>query len=449
MKNALCYLVLLPITLCAMLTGCKEAHDDVAPGLYTAQMQLATFPGDTTLVSGQASNYVGISSITLACEAWGIHKVYDLSAQKPTVFNYNYQLIVPTTATFDQTLTVTVADKNGLSTQKTVPIAYLPDTQKPTLTTALPSQVSVDFDSETGSGTWNVSLAFADDRGLKSVSLQIPDAGVDESSQLSGRSATFARTINFTGVGTYTATLILTDDSDNATVVQTDVVVMLVEEEDPVSDYPQMFVFSADENPDDYIDGYYHYMDRQGAYQYQGKIYAATDNAQFFFAPTESVTGDLFGASPYVGSKLMNKNGYVVPIVVPTKGYYGIYIDLQAHTFSTWALDTSAALTGIDFIASGEGFTIGDWGLSGNMTPVDTYIYQIELEQTADPAKARSFYFSTPDWAHVFRADAEGYWWYESASGSVATYKSDYAGPVILTLDTAIPWGTIKKKVNN
>ncbi|MDR0939791.1 MAG: hypothetical protein LBN29_10680 [Mediterranea sp.] len=444
MRKALVYWLLLPLALFAI--SCGEEHDDVAPGLYTAQEQLATFPGDTILVSGQASNYVGISSIALVCEAWGINKVYDLNAQKPVVFNYDYPLIVPATATFDQVLTVIITDKNGLSTTKEVPLTYLTDTRIPWLTTALPAQVSVDFDGDASTGTWALNLGMADDRELASVRLQVPAANVDETVALSGRSATLARTITFNAAGTFPATVTLTDASGNVTVISTSVVVMLTEEEDPISDYAQMFVFSADENTADYLDGYYHYMDRVGEYQYQGKIYVAADGEGFFFAPTESMDADLFGASPYVSSKLMNKNGYVVPITIATKGYYGIWIDLQAHTFSTWALDLSTALTGLTFQASGTGFSVGDWGMSANMTQLDTYRFETELTQLgAYVSGSRQYYFTTPDWAHVFRADAEGYWWYESASGGCATYVSDYDGPVILTFDAALPWGSIKK----
>lgn len=39
----------------------------------------------------------------------------------------------------------------------------------------------------------------------------------------------------------------------------------------------------------------------------------------------------------------------------------------------------------------------------------------------------------------------EGKWWFESAEGSCVTYSTDYAGEVVVTFDTAYPWGTIKK----
>ena len=65
---------------------------------------------------------------------------------------------------------------------------------------------------------------------------------------------------------------------------------------------------------DDYLDGYYAPMTRKGEYQYEGKIYADKANFQIYFTAEKTMDGDLFGVSPYVNSKLMNNNDYVVPV---------------------------------------------------------------------------------------------------------------------------------------
>ena len=110
------------------------------PGLYAAQEVIETFPGDTVTVSGTVSNYMGLASVTLSCEAWGIEKVYDLAAQEPVVFNYNYRMVVPDDATFEEDLDIVVLDKNGLDNRKTVLLKYLPDMTAPTFTAAPASQ---------------------------------------------------------------------------------------------------------------------------------------------------------------------------------------------------------------------------------------------------------------------------------------------------------------------
>lgn len=435
--------VLLAILLFA--TACKEEHEDVRPGLYISKELIETFPGDTVLVSGTVSNYVGISTITLNCKAWNIDKVYDLSTHKPTVFNYNYQMIVPATAAFDQNLEITVYDKNGLENRKTIPLKFLPDTKSPVIIKAPPTQVGLDFDIATGKAVWNLNMKIADDRALKSARIQIAELNMNEAISLKGREDELNRSIEFTTQGSFPVTVTVSDESANEFVFQTEVLVMLTEEEDPIQDYLQMYVVDATENPNEYIDGYYRYMDRKGEYQYEGKFYAPTDNTKVYFVPTRSMDGDLYGVSPYVSSKLMNNNDYVIPVTLPAKGYYGIYIDLNAHTYSVWNLEIPSDACTDPLWMSGTGFGFDDWGASDEMTKTDNYHYEVETQIKGDYAGERQYYFYTGGWTRVFRADAAGNWWFEAASGSCVIFKTNYNGKVKVTFDTAAPWATIKK----
>lgn len=448
MKNVLRTIGKLYLLLAALcfVVGCDDDKEDVAPGLYVASEEIETFPGDTVLVSGTASNYAGLASITLSCENWGIHKVYDLNGQKPKVFNYDYQLIVPQNATFEDHLLITIRDVNGWETKKNVLLAYIADMTSPVMQTQLPERISVDFNTITNKGSWNLNVKFTDDRELKSIRMQIPNIQMDETIEVTGRNGELKRTIDFT-TGEFPVTLTVTDAGGNETIVRTTVVVMLAEEEDPIQDYAQMYVVNADESPDDYVNGYYRYMDRKGDYQYEGKFYAPADNTGIYFVPTRSMEGDLYGTSPYVSSKLMNKNGYVVPVVLPRKGYYGIWIDLNAHTYSIWEYEIPAGSHTGTLYVSGTGFAIGDWAYE-EMNKVDNdYRYECESELVDGAIKEWQYYFTSSytDWERVFRADAEGKWWYESAGGSCIIYKTDYAGKIKVTFDTAAPWATIKK----
>lgn len=429
----------------SLLTACSDDNDDVRPGLYVESEFVETFPGDTVLITGTASNFVGISSIHLSCEAWNAEKIIDLSAHNPKVFNYEYQLVVPDSATFEQTMDVIVYDKNGLENKKMILFKFLPDMESPTIANAPASQVSIDFDTSVGKAVWDLSLNLGDDRSLESARLQIPDLGIDDTTSLSGRNATYNKTVEISTIGSYKAYITVADKSGNTTTAETTVIAMLAEDEDPVQDYAQMYVIDAAEDPDDYVDGYYRYMDRVGEYQYQGKFYASTDNAKMLFVPTRSMSGDMYGASPYAQSKLLNKNGYVVPVVIEKKGYYGVWIDLQNHTVSTWALDIASDACTEPLWMSGTGFGFADWAASDQMTKVDTYRYEVETTINGSYAGDRQYYFYTDGWARVFRADVNGYWWFESASGSCIIFKTNYDGKVKVTFDTAAPWGTIKK----
>lgn len=424
------------------IISCNDEYDDVAPGNYVETERIETFPGDIISVAGTVSNGSPISSVSLTCEAWGINQVYDRTAYKDNVFDYEYQLVVPQDATFNQTLTVMAKCENGKTTVREIPISFLPDTSAPTVTPAFNAQVGVDFDTEEQNAVWNISFTVTDDRRLKLVHISIPALSYDETVELSDRSASVKKAIEFTATGSYSCVITIEDESGNKSVNNIDVMVMLSEVENPIQNYPGMYVVDADENPDDYIDGYYRWMDNKGEYQYEGKFYATKDNSKIFFTPERNLEGDLYGVSPYVSSKLMNNNGYVVPITIEKSGYYGIWIDLQAHTYSIWPLEIPADAYNGEL---GMGYTSDNWATSPlvNMTKITGYRYEVSLNLAGE--HDYQYYFYSTDWAHVFRADVEGKWWFESTSGSCVTFHIDYSGEAVVTFDTAYPWGTIKK----
>lgn len=453
MKNVLITIgkLYLLLTLICFAVGCDDDKEDVAPGLYVASEEIETFPGDTVLVSGTASNYAGLASITLSCEGWGIHKVYDLNGQNPKVFNYDYRLVVPKTAAFEENLLITICDVNGWETKKNVLLTYIADMESPVMQTQLPSRIAVDFNTATNKGSWNLNLKFTDDRDLKSVRMQIPDMQIDETVAVSGRSGELKRTIDFT-TGEFPVTLTVTDAGGNETIVNTTVVVMLAEEEDPIQDYPVMWVVNASEKAEDYLDGYYAPMIHKGEYQYEGKFYADKEDFQVFFTSGKTMNGDLFGVSPYVNSKLMNKNGYVVPVTIAEPGYYGVWIDLQAHTYSVWKLEFSTTPYTGSLTISGCGFSdFADWGTSTTEMARDGYRYTCTLNQIGGYTATRQYYAArVSDWGYILRywTSDEGCGWWEdttNAGGAVCSYTSDYDGEVQITFDTAILWATIKK----
>ena len=231
--------------------------------------------------------------------------------------------------------------------------------------------------------------------------------------------------------------------------METVLVVMPVEEEDPIEDYSQMFIVNAAEDPDDYLDGYYIHMDKtwvNGAevpYTYQGEFYAPA-GMELYIVPEESMEGDMFGVSPYVSSKLMNKKGYVKPVPVPGEGYYGLWIDIQNHQYSFWELEMPENICTEGLNLSGTGFTgVADWGWAAWAEPTEgTYTYTFTAPVNSGSV---SYYFYTEGWARVFRSDANGYWWEEAAEGAAASFSSDYSGNAVFTLDTVLPYAAVKK----
>lgn len=447
MKRFLYYTFLLASVLA--FSACSEEGEDMRPGLWNDGDVIETFPGDTVLVKGQVSNYVGMSSVSISCDAWNINKVYDLSKQKPKVFNYNYQLIVPADAAFDQELHICVSDKNGSENKRTVVLKYLPDTEAPMVAENMAGDVSVDFDTNTNKADWDLNLAVSDDRALKSYVIDVPDLNIHEEGELKGRTATISKHIELTQVGSFPMTLTIEDECGNRMVRSCNLISMLAESEDAIADYPQMYMYNAEENASDYVYGYYRYMDRTDAYQYSCKIYAEKDGAKFYFVPTESQTGDKFGTSPYISSKLMNKNGYVVPVVVEKKGYYYVWLDLQNHRYSLTPYEVESTIWKGDLVVTGEGFSsMGDWSFSSAMKPAGSdYRKSIELGINSNSS---SYSYCVTDgtaaWSQVWRMSEGKWWWLDNAGygGSVATFKPGNAKKVLVTFDTAELWSTMK-----
>lgn len=430
----------------AFITGCQKDHDGVSPGSYVALSEINTFGGDTVLLSGQASNYAGLASVNIACPAWNIDQTFDLMFQKPVVFNYEYALIVPRNATFPQDVTVTVADLEGLTTTRTIPARFIADTKSPWFRTSFATQVGIDLDLDTGKGVWACNASVEDDRDLASITLSIPGIGYEETRELSGRVATFATEIVFSEMANLPFTLTVRDATGNTTSVSAELVIAPKEDEDPVSDFAQLYLFDAEEKAEEYLDGYYHYMARKDAFVYSCRFRAYHDNYKLFFSDQKSLDGNLIGVSPYVSSKLLNKKGYSVPVTIEKAGIYTITVNLSEHTFSVSPYDVPAAEAG-PFYISGTGFKgHSDWSLYASMTAVegmqDVYAYVGEIDGAA---AGKQYYFFTGGWAVVYRGKADGTDWYIAPSGSCVSYKTDYDGLATFYLDAALPWGWIKK----
>lgn len=429
-------------------TACQDPNADILPGLYVENESLGTFGGDTPLLEGTVSGYTELDRIDFTVPAWGYAHTIDLSSQGPKVFNYSFRMEVPENATFPQTMTVKVTDRSGKQIERTVALDFLPDTVAPWPEATVNDAVEVVYEGT--QGVWKADYSFADDRSLGSIRLRIPVLGVDDTAEGAGKTGRLSGTYVFPEIGNYPATLTAVDATGNLYEKALTLVVMPKEDEDGIDDYPQMYLFDADEDEASYLSGYYHYMYRDAACCYKGQFYASHDDFHLLFAPKAAQDGDLFGASPYIPSKLMNKNGYVVPVTIEKKGYYGIYIDLMNHSFTLWDYDIPAAYEGAPYTgtlqASGTGFSVGDWNMSGNMTRVEghDYVFTVQMETVAYSA-ARDYYFTdSATWDPIFRCDNKGEAWFVGASGPCCQFTTDYVGKVDLFLDTALPWGWIK-----
>ena len=432
----------------AALSACND-ETGFRPGLWTQDDIIETFPGDTIVLQGQVSNYIGMKSIEIKCEAWDVYKKIELDGKHSKVYNMNQAIVVPMYATFDQVLMVTVTDTEGTENKKAITLTFKPDAYAPTIVTPLPDEVAVDFNTTKGKAVYEMELLVTDDRSLKSAVVEIPGIGYSREFSLSGREDIISDSPEFTTTGQYAMHITLEDTGGNQLLRDVTLVVIMPETENPFEDYAQMYVVDASENPDDYVSGYYRYMDRKDPYQYSCKIYVPYDNYQVFFTPTESLSGDLFGVSPMVSSKLMNNNGYVVPVTLEKKGYYWLWIDIQNHEFSVTPYEVESEIYTGALYVTGTGFsTMGDWSFSPAMSNGPTnYRKQITLE--LNPSYSADYTYGITDgtWNRVWRCGENKWWWLDDQGwgGSVYTFKPGGAKKVVVTFDTAELWSTIKK----
>ena len=442
MKRTLKSFVLF-LTAATVLAACQKSYDGVVPGNYIARGEIGTFAGDTVLLSGQVSTPAGIESLSLECEAIGLAKTYDLSANTPAVYNYEYSVPVPKTATLPQEITVSVCAANGEKNVGSVALKFTPDVTNPVITTSLPAQVGVELDPNTGIGVWICSIAAKDERELASITVEIPGISYSKTIAQSGRIGLFEDEITFTEVANYPASITAVDATGNKTVLEIELVVTPVEEQDPISDYAQMYIFDAEENPADYIDGLFHYMYRQdGGYEYKANIRTYKADTKLYISPVKNADEDIFGVSPYVSSKILNKRGYAVPVVIPEAGCYEFTVNILSQSYSYTAIERTP-IAG-PFYVSGVGFTtFADWGTTDALADLGNDIYSVVVGIDGSAA-THQYYFYTDGWETVYRCDEEGNEWAIAASGACIKYSTEYTGDATFYLDTALPWGWIK-----
>ncbi|WP_223854681.1 hypothetical protein [Bacteroides sp. GM023] len=428
------------------ITSCKEEHEDVLPGLYISSTEIESFPGDTIVISGTASNYVGLSTIRFSNGKINLNGSYNLDNHKPTVFNFDYRVAIPQKISFgNEDIIVSVIDKNGLETTKTILLKYIPDTEAPTLKGSIQGQVNLDLNTTSGSAIWELDLKVTDNRGLKEIHLEIPKSSTDIIKQLTGRSGEFKQRIEFTEKGKYPATITISDLEGNNTIINTIINVAEPEVEDPYSDYANMYIIQTEESPNNYFMGYYQFMKRTGAFQYSANIYAPKANTLVAFTAKQTIVEDYWGVSPSNDTKLMNKNGVVKPVKILQKGYYTVSIDIENHTYSITPFSTAGITSyGTVSITGSNYTTIADWALSSPMTKVENdNPYRLAMDVGVKTGVEAKLSFKDQTTNVMWKGNGTS--WFVANSGSNTGFIST-DNNVTITFDTAILWVTVEKQ---
>ncbi len=434
----------------AALISCKE-DSSTPPGISVESGDISTFPGENVVIKATVSDEVGLESITLTCAALDIVKVYDLSGQKPVVFNVSYQFFVPANTDTSVTAEVVIEARSTSDkrSDRSIPITYLTDTTAPVITTP-GSEIGVDFDETTETGEAEAAFSFTDDRGLASARLEIESIGFDESAALSGRSGEVTFYPVFTATGDFDATLTVTDAAGNSANKPLVFQVVGGEPSNPIDDYACMWIANTVENAADYVLGYYQYMTRTAAYTYTVEYYAPA-GAQVVFVPTQTLDGpDYYGRSPQSATKILNNKDYVIPVTITAEGYYNITINIQAQTLTLYPHIPASTNP---FAADIKGYVWTD-GYDNQTTPAAAVAGNpmrltcpLVVYAVADAWPALQF--TDAAWANTWKPLYDSAWavigWGHNIDGNGASFGSIGAGTYPTVFDMETMWVTVKK----
>ena len=454
------------------LTAC-ESDSDKRPGLWVDTDIISTVPGGQVTINGEASCDDGIQSIVASCPAWNINET--VYANNESVYAFTFTFDVPSDAIFDQTLVITVTDKNGNEQKMAIRMTYSPDSHG--LTADVKKVYEVTWDGS--KGTYDMEFDVEGTSVIEKAVVTI--ANPDGSTYYSKEFAVNARqakltdnTMTFNQKGTYNVTITLYDIMGNSSVTKTKLVVTEPEVDNGYDGVTTLYLIRCDENgniedPDNYAYGYYRYLDPDPENAYCFSLYSDGDTPRSFYAKAGEkfflvsdqnvVPGrtdfNLFGESPVIEGKIMNNNGYVQPITVEEEGYYTLWISLPEHSIELTKAATANAYTG-DLLLAGNGLSAAyptSWEPQYQMVKQSTFRYTTDGEITiaTDASTYNMFFFKssgwTWDWSNdQFRGDDK--WWWIATGGGVATIYPGSATTLTIIFDTAEMWAVAKKPVS-
>lgn len=424
-------------------SSCKDEGSELSPGLYLESETYEVYKGETIHINGTASNFSGLSSIVVFNEELQIKETIDLSSQAPTVFNFNFEITLPMSTDKDEmNLTVSVIDVNSKNTNKDIHVKFIKDVTPPQILTELPANYNVDYLN--GKGSFTIKFDVSDDRLLSSIKLSIEETGYNEMFNLEGTSYSFEKEIILEQIGIYNLKIEVFDGEDNRIEKNVQIIVAEQENEDSIDDYECMYMIVSSENVNDYIEGYYHYMNRVDEYKYSCKILIKDPKSAVAFTSEEKLDGNYWGVSPNNPTKLLNKNGYVNDITINETGYYNVDIDINNHTFSIEKYEPNSSQY-TQMCVYGSGFGFGSWVDSEVMTKIDgTYSWHITFDNV--PAGEQILAFKDKSTQEQWKCP-ERKGWYKTKNGANLKFTSGESS-LYVEFDTEIPWAIVKKTNN-
>ncbi|MFI8379154.1 hypothetical protein [Leeuwenhoekiella sp. NPDC079379] len=447
-----------------ILMGCSDDDNvnvDSTPEFADLISEISSLPGQTFNLEAIINDPAGIKSIRLHYEPWFLDKTISKDSL-PTSYTLNYSFKIPEDALNDSSHTISITAENagGVTTQREVVVSLDADITAPQIAFVSPANASTVQIGEGDEILLDINLT--DNKSLGEF--KIESDILNETIELSEKSANYNKSINIEQPGLYIFNITLTDKAGN-TVTSTRSVNVVDE-----LNFLQMFLADQAEPSafDNAISGYPYVADASTVSGEEGfvftiKYFADSANKEVRFVAQQTGFGPFtFGGDANTpGNLVIGSDASVSPIIISEPGYYDIKMDLRDLTYTVNSITATApaniasGFTGVYATGSGllvDGVAITRFNPSQSSAPLKVdpdfqYRYSAELEFTAETGQF-IFIGNQVNYSIFWRlnsGDIEAASTIVPQGGSNCAFSEQYEGTYKLTVDIFLNTMTITK----
>lgn len=442
------YFLLLSIML-LLLTGCKDDNgmsypESTAPEIVVKRNELYSVPNRKFIIKADLKDDLGLKSLKISIPEFNLDKdiVFPTDSLMKE-YKLAYTFLAPSdtkaTDTFKVNLLLTDVSDNNVSKELTLHLNG--DFNPPVISNIKPTDGTVFFLAD--DMKMNISFDVSDVTGIDSVEVIADELGIHEKVKVDGsRAYTFSQIYSIPSkLGSYEITISALDNfvESNKTIQKVKFSVANGLDELYLADVPTNTDLTADVFG---VPMYYH-KKKDGVFTF--KYYADRDNKEIYFLGQEtSFEPHCFGAS---SEGKLEKSIAAHPIVLPTKGYYEILVDIAAMTYTaTRYTPSSPVYNPAQITICGNGMKYGGWDPSNTdlllaANPDNPYQIGRSLILTGSEV---AMTITSPAWASP--------WWRLEAKGTIVflgggnpTYQAK-AGNYKFVMDTELERATLVKE---
>lgn len=337
--------------------SCDPVIDDLDPDIIAPNLVISspaigdTFaPGSEITITGNVTDDIGLGSIRILKEDWGIDTTWTDSS---TNFSIDYTFTLPEEINLDERQVVKVMVTDGATNEVNgnVIINFGGDTVDPTITVTSPTAGAEVFQGD----PLDIKVAVADNFALAKLRVAIADLGYDQTVSMNGL---MAYTFNATGdkafsvpldadTGTTTLAITVTDINGNEATTSTDIRVV------PLPEFDAMYMVGAF-NGWDIAAAPKMTKDANDGFIFRGRVEFTEPNQEFKFVSTQDWgTATAFGQD--ANGNPTTADGAPNLVGPATAGLVQVTFNVKSLTFTT---EEVAAFENLYMVGSFQGWDI-------------------------------------------------------------------------------------------